>query len=35
MSEVTPPPPSDDCRCATCGCCKHDHGGWNHTWTSR
>lgn len=21
-----------DCRCAECGCCKHDHGGWKHEW---
>jgi hypothetical protein len=22
----------DDCRCAYCGQCKHDHGGWKHEW---
>lgn len=21
-----------DCRCVICGCCRHDHGGWNHKW---
>lgn len=21
-----------DCRCAACGCCKHDHRGWRHEW---
>lgn len=22
----------EGCRCAVCGCCKHDHGGWRHDW---
>lgn len=35
MAEVTQTIPSDDCRCAICGCCKHDHGGWDHAWASR
>jgi hypothetical protein len=24
-----------DCRCKVCGCCRHDHGGWDHEWTPR
>jgi hypothetical protein len=26
---------ADDCRCAVCGICKHDHGGWKHEWTPK
>jgi hypothetical protein len=25
----------NDCRCADCGCCKHDHGGWKHEWVPK
>lgn len=24
-----------DCRCAECGTCKHDHGGFKHPWTPK
>ncbi|WP_432112832.1 hypothetical protein [Streptomyces sp. S1] len=26
---------ADDCRCAECGNCRHDHRGFRHAWQSR
>ncbi|AJF68178.1 hypothetical protein [Streptomyces vietnamensis] len=26
---------TDDCRCAECGTCRHDHRGFAHTWTTK
>jgi hypothetical protein len=25
----------NDCRCAYCGICKHDHRGWSHEWIEK